>query len=61
MKIHAQTFPEKYVYDDEISTYNQFVIDTKYFYSDEILKKLMNFTKMILNFSIVWDLTTQYK
>lgn len=36
---------EKYVYDDEISTYNQFVIHTKYFYSDEILAKVNEFYK----------------
>ena len=36
---------EKYVYDDEISTYNEFVIQTKYFYSEEILAKVNEFYK----------------
>lgn len=35
----------KYVYDDEITTHDEFVIHTKYFYNDEILAKVNEFYK----------------
>lgn len=36
---------EKYVYDDEISTYNEYLVNTKYFYNEKILKQVNEFYK----------------
>jgi len=36
---------EKYVYNDEISTYNNFIVNTKYFYNDDIISKVNDFYK----------------